>query len=118
MSERELTIHVANALRRFAADGVIWFHVPNEGQRTRVSGHIIKRMGLKPGVADFCIIQPDEPHPRVWFLELKTETGRQTPAQKAFQEECEAAGVEYVLARGLDEALSALGKRGAIRTIA
>lgn len=75
----------------------------------------MKRMGLVPGVADFVIIQPSEPHALVWFLELKTERGYQSESQKAFERRCKETGVEYVLARGLERALEELASRGAIR---
>ena len=106
---------MADALRRFAAPGVIWFHVPNEGFRSPIMGRLMKRMGLVPGVADFVIVQPAKPHAQVWFLELKTEHGHQSESQKRFERRCKDAGVEYVLARGLEQALEALSSRGAIR---
>lgn len=34
---------------------------------------------------------------RIWFVELKTLGGKQSPLQKVFQEEVESLGFEYVL---------------------
>ncbi len=39
-------------------------------------------------------------------IELKTETGRQSAEQRAFQARVEAAGGLYILARSLDDALN------------
>ena len=46
-------------------------------------------MGLKAGVSDLIIIQPD----RVLFVEVKTDTGRQSPKQKEFQSIVEMMGI-------------------------
>ncbi len=41
-------------------------------------------------------------------IEVKTATGTQSPAQRAFQARIQNAGGVYVLARSLDDALSAV----------
>lgn len=50
----------------------------------------------------------------VLFIEVKTETGTQTPAQKTFQEEAEANGATYLLWRSAQDAWNYLVARGII----
>lgn len=102
--EARLQRAVVEHLRLTALDGVIWFSVPNEGRRSAVLGSELKRMGMKPGVADLCIIIEGRAH----FLELKSADGKASPEQRAFRHECEAAGIPYRMAFGIDEALGAL----------
>ena len=44
----------------------------------------------------------------VW-IEVKTAIGRQSPLQKSFQTQVEAAGHRYILARSLDAVIEAIG---------
>jgi hypothetical protein len=66
---------------------------------------IFKAMGLRSGVSDLVVILPG----RVLFLEVKTPTGRQSPAQKTFQQIVESLGHSYVLVRSVEEALFSCG---------
>jgi tRNA U54 and U55 pseudouridine synthase Pus10 len=45
------------------------------------------------------------------FIEVKTPRGRQSEHQKKFQEMVEAAGLEYVLARGVEDVEHLGGRR-------
>ena len=74
------------------------FSVPNES-RDRKETMIKKSMGLKAGVSDLIIIQPD----RVLFVEVKTDTGRQSLKQKEFQNIVERLGFRYLLVRSLND---------------
>ena len=74
------------------------FSVPNES-KDRKETMIKKSMGLKAGVSDLIIIQPD----RVLFVEVKTETGRQSPKQKEFQSVVELMGYPYLIVRSLED---------------
>lgn len=38
-----------------------------------------------------------------WLIEVKTSTGRQSKEQKEFQAMCERTGINYVLARGIED---------------
>ena len=58
------------------------------------------RMGVLPGVADLVFILPGE---QAAFIELKSPTGRQSTAQKAFQTAVEARGCAYVVCRSIDD---------------
>jgi len=40
---------------------------------------------------------------KIFFIEVKSENGTQSPQQKVFQEYCQQAGLTYILARCLDD---------------
>ncbi len=52
-------------------------------------------------------------HGRFVAIEIKTETGRQSPDQKLFQRLIEAKGGEYVILRSVDEARAWVSMRTA-----
>lgn len=45
-------------------------------------------------------------------IEVKTDEGKQSPAQKAFQQRVEDLGGIYVLARSVDDVIRELGMKG------
>ena len=77
-----------------------FFHVPNGGRRTKAEGSIFKSLGVRPGVPDLIILLPGA---RTAFIEIKSDKGRLSPAQKAFRNTAEAMGFPFIEARGVDE---------------
>lgn len=55
--------------------------------------------GQHKGLADLTCMRNGQ----VVFVEIKTATGRQSPEQIQFQKDCEAHGVTYKLARGVND---------------
>src|SRR5262245_49903478 len=103
--EASLQCSVFEWLRIAGKPGLIFFHCPNG---LVSNGRAVRRMkadGLTSGVADVCLVRPGG---AAAFLELKSESGRQTPEQVAFQQLCERNGTPYAIARTIDEAISAL----------
>lgn len=77
-------------------------HSPNGGKRNAREAARFKAMGTKAGFPDlFLCVANAEAHGL--FIELKTLTGRQTPAQKAWQESCREQGYEYAVCRSIDD---------------
>ena len=78
------------------------------GKRRVIAGH-------RPGTADVLaaplhkcgVVAP-------WFLwvEVKSPTGQQSPAQREFQREVEARGMIYMVARSSDDVLQKLRELG------
>lgn len=79
--------------------GVI-FSVPNGGTRNKLEALTLKATGLLPGVSDLIVILPNG---KILFIEIKTETGIQSPAQKDFQHRITTLNYEYHLVRSLEE---------------
>ena len=77
-----------------------FYHVPNGLPRSGKYAAMLKNMGARNGVADFCLVLKGG---RAAFLELKSETGTQSPDQEKFQENCERLGALYRVASTPDE---------------
>ena len=43
---------------------------------------------------------------KMYFLEIKSSTGVQSPMQKSFQSLCTASGINYILARDVQDVIS------------
>lgn len=85
-------------LRRSGA--LDFFSVPNEAAANPVRQGQLIAMGLRPGVSDLVLMFPEG---KVIFMEVKNETGIQSPAQKAFEQECKNLGFKYVLVRSVED---------------
>lgn len=76
------------------------FSVPNGGSRNVIEAKRLKATGMKAGVSDLIVLMP----PRtIIFIELKTEKGSQSDAQKEFEQTVTDLGFEYHLIRSLDQ---------------
>ena len=102
--EADLQRAVAQYLPLALKRGVMIRMVENK-PRSRISGALQKARGVQAGFPDIWL---------AWYgeaggaIELKSETGRQSPAQRAFQIEFEAIGGQYALCRSLEEVEAAL----------
>lgn len=99
--------HIQAAIVRAYHDrGIFIASVPNEaaGSNAIRQGQLIT-MGLTPGVADLFAFIPGL---GVTFLEVKTTTGKQSPAQKKFEARCKTFGVGYHVVRSVEDALEVL----------
>lgn len=113
-SERELSHHiaVADVLRRFARDDVLWFHPANGEHRDKRTAAKLRAMGVQPGAPDFVVIVAG----RVYLLEMKRPGGEKPrAAQRDFLFRAVAAGCETAVAFGVDAALDRLNLWGALR---
>lgn len=108
--EFRLTCVVADLLRLCAKPGLYFTHLPFGEARSERTGARLKRMGTRPGAPDFLLLWKG----RAIGLELKTEKGRQTETQRQTEKEWKAAGGDYILAHGYEEALEALAEAGVI----
>jgi len=73
------------------------FAVPNQGKNAKEQAYK-KMIGMEAGVSDLIVCLPK----KVIFVEIKTEKGVQSEAQKQFQKDIEALGLEYYLIRNLE----------------
>jgi hypothetical protein len=76
----------------------LFFRIKNEGT-SKISGAIGKATGIVPGVSDMVLLVPPG---KTLFLEFKTDTGRQSPAQREWEKTVTTAGFEYHIIRSLD----------------
>jgi predicted type IV restriction endonuclease len=96
-NERSLQAIIVKALNLL---GFIVIHIPNQYSRGRV-----RDAGVVSGAPDLIVLKEG----KVFFLEVKTKTGRVRPSQKLFAERVRSHGFDYHLVRSLDDALKAVG---------
>lgn len=110
--ERPVHIAIADALRWNAAPGWLWGHYPSGELRTRQTGALLQRMGVKPGWSDFLLVSPIGA--RLHALELKRRGNKPTEEQKAFLAAVQAAGGEAAWCDSFDDAVTILKGWGAL----
>jgi hypothetical protein len=81
----------------------VLFAIPNGGARSAVTGRILKREGVLPGVSDLFLMCPNAKGAHGLFIEMKTQAGKPTVAQLEFALQATLAGYQCVVARSLDE---------------
>ena len=82
-------------------------HIANEGKRSVAYAARLKRIGMRKGCPDLFIpIAAGGYHGL--FIELKSMTGRLTPAQRWWLAELSHEGYKAVMCRGADEAISVI----------
>jgi hypothetical protein len=84
------------------------FAIPNGGARDVITGAILKREGVLPGVADLFLAIPrytinKEEFTAGLFIEMKFGAGTQSKEQKDFQASVEREEYKYIVVRTLDE---------------
>ncbi len=66
--------------------------------------YIFQGLGSYKGISDLIALRDGQ----VVFIEVKTETGKQSEHQRIFQEICEAHGCRYILARSINDVVELL----------
>lgn len=80
--------------------------VPNGVATTATQGRILKAEGMVAGASDLLLLLPNKSHPYL-CIELKTDKGRQSDAQKAWQTSVqEHAFARYAIVRSVEEFIS------------
>lgn len=111
-SQHEIRTHCAILDRlRLALPPVVaatLIHLANGEDRSAKTGALLKRMGVRKGAADLLFIWQG-----ACFIEVKTGDKAlgipktyQSPEQREFQRDVEAAGARYGVARNSDEAIA------------
>lgn len=80
------------------------FHVPNGGFRNITTAARLKKMGVKPGVADVFVMLPEGGYSGLW-IEFKSAKGKQSDYQKEFELMAVNAGYEYRIARSPEDGI-------------
>jgi hypothetical protein len=74
------------------------------GDKTKraITGKRMKNMGYTVGTADLFLALPSHPYHGL-FIEMKTAKGRQSPAQKDFENRAVMSGYRYITCRSLED---------------
>jgi len=103
VSEHVHQCHYFNWIR-YAHPNILAFAIPNGGNRDAITGAILKREGVTPGIPDIMIARANGVYHGL-FIELKTETGRMTESQKAIKEKLESEGYKVEMCQGWEQAV-------------
>lgn len=92
-AEADFQVGVVRFLR---SQGHFVFAVPNGGSRNLREAVNLKAQGVMAGVSDLIVLLPGK---KVYFIELKNPNGkgRQSPAQREFEDNVRAHGHEYLI---------------------
>ena len=100
MSEADLKLAVSEYLEYLTNQGKLYADRLNSGEVIIIQGQDRRRIKLcRTGTADFFVLKQG----LVIYLECKSEKGRQSPEQKAFEILVKAQGASYYLVRSVDE---------------
>jgi len=94
-----------------SARGAFCLHVPNGGKRSKVEAAILQGLGVRAGVPDVLAVKAG----RLCALELKSERGRLSEAQRKTIAALKAAGAIVAVAGTLDDAIFHLERWGILR---
>lgn len=75
------------------------FSVPNGTNKSKKQASYMRAEGLTPGVSDLILVYEEV----VYFIEVKTPTGKMSSDQKVFKEMVVKNGFNYYLVRSLDD---------------
>ena len=88
---------------------LLWFHVPNEIKANVQYGAKRKRLGVKSGVPDVCVMEPRGQYSGL-FLELKVGYNKPSETQNKWIEALKLKGYMAAWTRSLDEAINIIEK--------
>lgn len=99
--EARLQYHLVNYIKLSYPDIVVHYNA-NGGKLSATQGYVNKLLGQVKGIPDLTIIKQS----KVLFLELKTETGKLSKAQKETIAKLRSLGQNVEVAFGLPQAMS------------
>ena len=76
----------------------------NQNSHNRIKGALNRSLGVMPGVADMAYLIQGS----IVWIEWKTDTGRQSPEQKAFEQMVTRLGMRYYIVRSEVEFLEVI----------
>ena len=107
MKEADLKLAVFDYLTYQMNLGKLYFDRLNSGEFIEVRGNTRRRvMGCRKGTADFFVLTKFQCGlwiPRIIFLEIKGDKGRQAPEQGAFEVMVKEQGAEYYIIKSIEE---------------
>jgi hypothetical protein len=90
--------------------GVWWAHIGNGGYRKPIEAAIMAGLGVRRGAPDLAFVVDG----RAFFIELKSERGRLSEAQRECHEQIRQAGGIVGVAGSIDEAVETLRTWGVL----
>ena len=109
--EAELQRTICEHLEARAAPGLVWWHCPNGGARSKAEASILAGLGVKRGVSDLHFLKGG----KFYVLELKAPGKKPTDEQDRFMWAVAREGGSATWTSNLDTALTWLEAWGLIR---
>jgi VRR-NUC domain len=109
--ETAIQCTVVQHLNARAVPGLLFWHTPNGGYRSKYEAVTFKAMGVKAGVSDLILFHTG----KLYCLEIKAKGGRASDEQLAFISDVDRAGAYTALATGLDACLATLEAWGLLK---
>lgn len=106
--EHRLQVATNDLFSAILDPSVIWFHIANQGDFDRRRGAILKGMGVKAGVWDWCLMWPGSKCCHIGWLEMKSPVGDLSTSQLEFRRSFLQLGHFWGVARSLDDVLRVL----------
>jgi hypothetical protein len=97
--EQSIQMSIVDYLSYVVLGHKLIFSIPNEGKRSVALGTLMRRMGLRAGVADLCLVYDGRAH----FMEVKAPEGRLTKTQEEFKEAALLAGAGWAVVRSIED---------------
>lgn len=83
------------------------YHIPNGGKRTKAEAGILKAMGVRAGIPDYCLpVARGDWH--ALYVEMKADKGKVSDSQDLMSTMLGGQSNLVVFARGVDEAIWAV----------
>lgn len=86
---------------------LILFAIANGGNRSAITGSILKQEGVLAGVADLFLLKSSKEFHGL-FIEMKVKNGKQSPTQKVFQQKCEENNYKYVVCNNIESFINGI----------
>lgn len=112
--EQDLQRACVQLLQIYESMGKLAFaHVPNGGRRGKTEAAIMKGLGVRAGFPDFIIVWSSPlGEPYSGFIELKSETGTLSPAQKQWRDTLQHHNHLWAEVRSVDNLTKTFEKWG------
>jgi hypothetical protein len=89
--------------------GIPIYHIANEGKRTRYTGDLLKRMGMRTGFPDLCVpVAKGKFHG--FYIEMKSHQGKPTKDQISWLKRLKTNGYATAICYGASEAITLIEK--------
>ena len=84
---------------------LLWWHTPNEGKRSNFERWLAKILGMRAGVSDIVILQPNKSFHGI-VMELKVGKNKCTPAQSKFLQQAQHLQYYACTCYSIDEVIN------------
>ena len=75
------------------------FAIPNGEARSAITGKILKAQGVRAGAPDLCVMTEGN----IFFIEMKSSTGKLSESQKEIKKMVESYGFKHYVCNSIDD---------------